>query len=76
MEGSVKSTQNSWFMGDLNLGVMIMTNPVFQPKGWVFRRIEWAGLFAEHTEHPLPIRGVESHAHVRHGNMQGSYPAR
>ena len=51
--------ENNWFMGDLNLGVMIMTNPVFQPKGWVFRRIEWAGLLAEHTEHPLPIRGVD-----------------
>lgn len=51
--------ENNWFMGDLNLGVMITTNPVFQPKGWVFQRIEWAALLAKRTEHPLPFHGVE-----------------
>jgi hypothetical protein len=51
--------EQNWFMGDLNLGVMIGTNPVFQPKGHLFRRIEWAGFLGTRTEHPLPIRGAD-----------------
>jgi hypothetical protein len=51
--------ERNWFIGDLNLGVMIVTNPVFQQKGYLFRSIEWAGFLGVRTEHPLPIRGSE-----------------
>jgi Trypsin-like peptidase domain len=44
------------FTGDLNLGVMIRTNPLFQRQGYIFRPIEWAGFLAEHTESPLPFK--------------------
>jgi hypothetical protein len=51
--------EQNWFIGDLNLGVMIGTNPVFQPKGYFFRPIEWAGFLGARTENPLPIRGTD-----------------
>lgn len=38
---------------------MIMTNPVFHPKAWLFRKIKWAGFLADRTEHPLPFREAE-----------------
>lgn len=50
--------EGTWLFGNMKLGVMIATNPVFGPKGWSFRPIEWAELLAERTDHPLPIRGV------------------
>jgi hypothetical protein len=54
-----KIDDQNWYMGDLNLGVMIGTNPIFQPKGYLFRPIEWAGFLGARTEHPLPIRGAD-----------------
>lgn len=53
--GVRKMDENSWFMGDLNLGVMMNTNPQLQ--AWRHRRIEWAELLSERTERPLPIHG-------------------
>ena len=57
--GVRKSSEESWLMGELELGVMISTNPIFQQKGWVFRRIEWAEFLAQQTQQPLPFQGSQ-----------------
>jgi hypothetical protein len=57
--GVQEINERNWAMGDLNLGVLIGTNPVFQPKEYLFRPIEWAGFLGTRTEHPLPIRGTD-----------------
>lgn len=44
-----------WDFSALNLGVMVATNPLFQPQGWTFRNIEWATLLATETDNPLPF---------------------
>jgi hypothetical protein len=49
----------TWSMDRLGLGVMIRTNPIFQPDGYLFRPIEWASFLGIRSEHPLPIRGVD-----------------
>jgi hypothetical protein len=50
---------HGWDFTGLNLGVMVPTNPVFQRKGWVFRKIDWGTLLATSTDHPLPFRPKE-----------------
>ncbi len=58
--GRVREIQDGrWFMGDLNLGIMIRTNPIFHKDGYLFRPIEWAAFLGIHTEHPVPGRGTE-----------------
>ena len=49
----------TWHFGDLKLGVMIPLNPLLQGRGYIFRDIEWASFLGEHSEHPLPIAGVD-----------------
>jgi hypothetical protein len=46
-------------MGDLQLGVMIPRNPLFEGSGYIFRNIEWAGFLAQRSDRPLPIAGVD-----------------
>jgi hypothetical protein len=54
--GGVRQIDDShWDIGDLNLGVMIRTSPIFGEAGWIFRKIEWASLLAEWADSPLPF---------------------
>jgi hypothetical protein len=49
----------TWYAHQLNLGVMIPTNPLFQRRGYQFYPFEWSMLLAERRENPLPFRGVD-----------------
>jgi len=52
--GGVREVEGiGWDMSQLDLGVMVATNPIFQQPDWVFRKIEWSGLLATRTESPL-----------------------
>ena len=56
--GVTELDDQSWFLGDLKLGVMIPLNPLTQGKAYIFRDIEWAAFLGERAESPLPITGV------------------
>jgi Trypsin-like peptidase domain len=50
----VQQDELRWAIGNMKIGVMIATNPIFGQKGWNFYEIEWAEFLAEHSEMPLP----------------------
>jgi hypothetical protein len=58
--GKVTETSDlTWFTRQLNFGVMVPTNPVFEQAGYRFFELEWSMFLAEKRESPLPIRGVD-----------------
>jgi hypothetical protein len=53
--GAREIEEMTWAFDGLEVGVLTSTNPVFEPKGWIFRPIEWASFLAQRSEQPLPI---------------------
>ena len=49
----------TWFTHKLNLGVLVLLNPLMQGRGYVFYPFEWSMLLAERRESPLPFAGVD-----------------
>jgi hypothetical protein len=49
----------TWVMRQLNFGVLLPTNPIFQRRGFVFYPFEWTMFLAEKREHPIPFGGVD-----------------
>jgi hypothetical protein len=49
----------TWLMRQLNFGVLVPTNPVFQRRGFVFYPFEWTMFLAEKRDNPIPFRGVD-----------------
>ena len=46
-------------MRELNFGVLVPTNPLFQERAHVFYPFEWATFLGEKRSHPIPFHGVE-----------------
>lgn len=44
----------SWTLGELQLGVLIATNPILEGRGWAFQPILWASFLANETDSPFP----------------------
>jgi hypothetical protein len=44
---------------NIRLGIMMPTNSAFNPKGFLFREIEWCSILAEQRENPLPFKGMD-----------------
>jgi hypothetical protein len=62
---------------DLNFGVLVPTNPLFQRHGYIFYAFEWTLFLARPSENPLPIPGIDLRinsdiaickVHARHGD--------
>ena len=49
----------TWHMRQLNFGVMVPTNPIFQRRGFVFYPFEWTMFLAEKRESPIPFQGID-----------------
>lgn len=49
----------TWLMRQLNFGVFVPTNPIFQRRGFVFYPFEWTMFLAEKRDNPIPFRGVD-----------------
>lgn len=57
--GAAFVDHSNWQYDNLNLGVMIATNPILQVSGFFFRKFEWCGFLAEQRANPLPFRGID-----------------
>jgi hypothetical protein len=44
---------------DLNFGILIANNPVFNVPGYSFLPFEWSVFLAERRDNPLPIAGID-----------------
>ncbi|MEA9578205.1 serine protease [Xanthomonas nasturtii] len=44
-----------WQSDVVTLGVMVPSNPIMEPSGYVFRHLEWATFLAEKADSPLPF---------------------
>jgi hypothetical protein len=55
----VELSSNSISSHDLNFGVLVPTNPLFQQHGYIFFAFEWTMFLAEQSENPLPIPGID-----------------
>ncbi len=49
----------TWLMKQLNFGVLVRTNPIFQQRGFAFYPFEWTMFLAEKRDNPIPFRGVD-----------------
>lgn len=45
--------------GNITFGVMVRLNPIFEHDGFIFKEIEWAGLFSDVSESPFPMQDPE-----------------
>lgn len=57
--GVTEQDDVTWLMRQLNFGVLVPTNPIFQRRGFVFYPFEWTMFLAEKRDNPIPFRGVD-----------------
>ena len=57
--GVAEHDEVTWLTRELNFGVLVRTNPIFQRPGFVFYPFEWTMFLAEKRSNPLPFRDVD-----------------
>jgi len=57
--GVAEHDEVTWLTRELNFGVLVRTNPIFQRPGFVFYPFEWTMFLAEKRPNPLPFRDVD-----------------
>jgi hypothetical protein len=57
--GVIEHGDVTWLMRQLNFGVLVRTNPLFQRHGFVFYPFEWIMFLGEKRDSPIPFQGID-----------------